>query len=415
MKKRSLVIVISYVLITALLACGGGKAVKKTKAESPKNRGQATGYAMIFDGDTALARDRATDDAKSKLVKKVLGETIKGQSIMKDYALVSTIVESKSTGLVKNDVVIKQGQTGSEYFVTLEGTVEPSAVNDAIQAALDTYGKPKFMVLMKEDINGKRRNPGDEGNETEANILEFMGDAGFEFVDAKMTQSLMRKERGKMNNAMEGRISGDVQQLLLNNVGAEVIIVGETKTKRQAANTLARYGATDMKSVAAIIRVKAIDVYTGRILASMSRQKPGLGLTVETASKQAIESTVKSKDFLGKINKGTNEFESGKFINTITKKFVQAATNREINVTIIGLDREGLKKFRDQISNRVRGVQKVLPRGRVGNASKVSVYFAGKTHDFEDELMAKSDKMGFEIKIKESYPNSLTMQANSVQ
>ena len=72
------------------------------KKQTNANRGQETGYATIFDNDTALARDRATDDAKSKLVVKILGENISGSSLMENYELVSNIVEAKSYGLVKN-------------------------------------------------------------------------------------------------------------------------------------------------------------------------------------------------------------------------------------------------------------------------------------------------------------------------
>ena len=414
--RRFSAITLSLLLVLVMAGCGGGKATKKSpgdsKGSTKSNRGQETGYAMIFDGDTALARDRATDDAKNKLVKKVLGETVEGQSMMQDYELVSMLVQSKSAGIVKDPVVIKQGANGEEYSVTIEGTVEPAAINDAVKAAINTYGKPKFMVLVREEIEGKITMPGQEGNETEANILEYMGDAGFEFVDAKMTDSLMKKEKTKMEMAMGGRISGDVQQLILNSVGAEVIIVGTTTAKRQAENTLADYGAKDMKSVVSIINVKAIDVYTGKILASTSKQAPGLGLTIETAAKTSIERTIKSKDFLGKVNKSTGEFTSGKFIETISRKFMESATNREIMITIIGLDQAAFKDFRDQISNRVRGVQSVIPRGRVGAASQVSVYFAGKTHDFEDELMAKGTKMGFAFTVTESYPNKLTLKAS---
>ncbi len=198
----------------------------------------------------------------------------------------------------------------------------------------------------------------------------------------------------------------------------ESVLISESRIKRRVkelGRELRTVYGPDEFTVVSIINVKAIDVYTGKILASTSKQAPGLGLTVETAAKTSIEKTIKSKDFLGKVNKSSGEFTSGKFIETISRKFMEAATNREIMITIIGLDQAAFKDFRDQISNRVRGVQSVIPRGRVGQASQASVYFAGKTHDFEDELMAKGTKMGFAFTVTESYPNKLTLKASVIK
>jgi hypothetical protein len=164
-----------------------------------------------------------------------------------------------------------------------------------------------------------------------------------------------------------------------------------------------------MKSKSAIIRVKALDVYTGRILATISRNAPGIHIESSTASKKAIENALKK--ILGKKNRDTDKFETGKFINSIVKKFVKAASAREINELITGLDYKGLTKFRNNVSQRIRGVSKVISKGQIGRAARVMVYFAGKTNDFTDELLAKAGNMGFEINIKETFPNKIVMTA----
>jgi len=407
---------LSFILLTVFASCGGGKSVKddstsgSSKKSSQQNRGQETGYATIFDNDTALARDRATDDAKSKLVKKVLGENISGTSLMENYELVANIVEAKSYGLVKNVEIIKKWQEGTEYFVTIEGTVEPSVVEDAIEDALNRYGRPKFMVLVKETFNGKDNIPG--FTETEMLVQEIMGNSGFQFVDAAMTQELMKREKAKMQKAVSGSVSEDVQDLLLDDAGAEVIIVGTAETKAQGAATLQRMGATEMKSRSAIIRIKAIDVYTGDILASTSKQAPGLHIEDETASKKAIEAAL--KQILGKTD-DDGKFAAGPFMETIVKKFVKAANAREIKVLIAGLEANDLRTFRDQVSNRIRGVSQVMEKGRVGKAARLEVLFAGKTPDFEQELTAKANAMGFDIDVKSSRPNKLEIVAKKIK
>lgn len=405
--KRTIAVFLSLFMLVALVSCGGGKQVKTTKKNQVKNKGTATGYATIFDNDTALARDRAIGDAKIKLVRKVMGETLSGTSVMKDFELVSNIVKARSMGLVKHDRITKQWQAGTEYFVTIEGIVEPAAVEDAIASILNTYGKPKFMVLIQETFDRRRSTPG--FTQTELIIQELMGNSGFEFVDASMTQELMKRDRRRMNKAIRGQVSNDVQELLLNDAGAEVIIIGTARTNDQS-NVLRAYGAANMKSKAAIVSLKAIDVYTGRILASITRNAPGIHIDSTTASKNAVGAALKK--ILGKNNEMTGKFEMGPFMRTITGKFVKAANNRQINLLVTGLDYNGLRKFRNNVSQRIRGVQSVNPKGQLGRAARLEVYFAGKTSEFTDELMAKAGNMGFSIKVKESYPNKLVLLVN---
>jgi len=403
--KKLLVITLSLFLCGVFLSCGD-KQVKDTAGKSTlSNTGQATGYATIFDNDTALARDRAVDDAKLKLVRQVLGETIEGKEIMKDFQLVESLIIAKSVGIVKRDKIIKQWQEGNEYFVTIEGTVEAAVVEDAIADILNSYGRPKFMVLIDEKFEGKVNTPG--FTETELLIQRTMGESGFEFVDAAMTQKLMQSNRKSMTNAMGGKIGDQEQQLLLNDLGAEVLIVGTAETNDQSG-AVQQYSA-NMKSKQAIVRLKAIDVYTGAIIATDSRNAPGMHIDSATASKVAIEAALKL--VVGRTNPDTRKFESGPFLRTITEKFVKAAQARQISLLISGLDYNGLTSFRDNVSNRIRGVSSVTSKGQAGTASRVEVIFAGKTNDFADELLAKSKLMGFDIKVQESYPNRLVITA----
>ena len=101
-------------------------------------------------------------------------------------------------------------------------------------------------------------------------------------------------------------------------------------------------------------------------------------------------------------------------MNTIIKKFVKAANGREIKVNIAGLGAAELKDFKDQVSNRVRGVKQVLDKGREGKAARLVVIFAGKTNDFEDELSAKASAFGYEINVTSSRPNKLIMTAKKI-
>ncbi len=223
--------------------------------------------------------------------------------------------------------------------------------------------------------------------------MDIMGNAGFEFVDAAMTQELLRKEKRTMSKAISGTVSDDVQDLLLDDLGAEVIIVGTAKTSDQSG-AMSAY-SKNMKSKQAILSLKAIDVYTGRVLGSKVHNAPAVHIDADTASKNAIMNALASKKMLGRMNEETGKFESGDFMNQITRQFLKSATGRMIMVTVAGLNFADMTKFREQIQGRVRGVAKVYPRGQIGTASKIEVEFAGKTHDLAQELNAKGEHIRF--------------------
>jgi hypothetical protein len=417
--KKFLILSASLALLISLVSCAE-KNIKDSDKKSNSfsldekrepgavTRDNAEGVATIFDNDKALARDRAINDARKNLVEKVLGSTISGRSLMKDFQLVEMLVESKSYGLVKKEKILEEKAEDEMYRVVLEGTVEEAVVEDAIEDALNRYGKPKFIVLVNEAFEGRPSMPG--YTSTEIIMQDMMGNFGFQFVDAQTTQTLMKNERARMMKAMSGNISEDVQQLLLNTVGAEIVIYGVSSTDDQSHVLRKQFGnSVSMKSKRASVKLKAVDVYTGKILGTKEVEASGVDISDQVASKKAIENALKLKTVLG-----SEKNKPGAFIDDIIKKFVKAATNRQINIFITGLDYNGLKNFREQVKNRVRGVSDLVEKGRVGKAARLELYFAGTTAEFIDELKAKADKLGFQIEIPENFPNKITVQAKAL-
>lgn len=410
MKRSALtgILVLSFALI---VACGD-KNVKteQSKATGDALHGQATGMAAIYDNDKGLARDRAIEDACQKLVGSVLGTSISSSSMVKDFQLISSIVESASTGMVKNQRFLKDTVEGGDtYVVTIEGDVYPSAVGDAIRSTLENYGRPKFIVLLKETFEGTTHEPG--LTTSELSIMETMGNQGFQFVDASTVQSLMKQDRADMQKAMAGQVRGNeaVQNLLLSDNGAEVIIYGEVTTAAQQSAALTKINA-NMKSRQAVINLKAVDVYTGDILATVSANAPGIHIDPNTASITAIKACLGSKNVIGKTD-DYGQFQAGNFMNQITRKFLESATRRPIQLRVAGLTNPEMIKFRDFLSQRCRGVKKVEVKGQQGNEIKLEVLFAGKTVDLTDEFANKGTAGGFDINIVKSYPNKVQLTA----
>ena len=405
--KKSLAVIFSVLLVVSLSSCQKKTGKAGGAAAGNDMVGEAEGYATIFDNDDALAKDRAIDDAMNKLVKMKLGTSVEGKSVVEDFALVESIVEAKSSGMVKNWSIVKQNKSEGTYFVTIKGEVYAAAVNAAIESTLKNYGRPRFMILIKEKFEGKNNMPG--FTVTELSMMEIMDKAGFEFVDAKMTLELLKREKRKMKKAIDGKVGDDVQQLLLDGAGAEVIIIGTAKTMDQSG-VMRKFGSADMKSKQAILNLKAIDVYTGRVLASTSANAPGIHIEPETASKMAIQNCLR-KILGGPDDDEGGKFKSGPFMNQITKKFLQSATGRMIMMNIAGLNFTDLTKFRNEVQNRIRGVKKIYTRGQSVKYSKIEVEFAGKTQDLAQELNSKAEKLGFAIEIKEQKPNKIMLTA----
>ena len=191
--KKTIAFASCLLFLAVTISCGGGKNVKDTSSDfsldeksgsTAVTRDRAKGVAAIFDNDRALARDRALNDARNKLVEKVLGTTITGESVMENYELVKHLVQAKSYGLVKKEKIIEEHSDADMYTVELEGTVEQAVVEDAIEEALNRYGKPKFMMLISETFENKMNAPG--FTETEILMQERMGEAGFQFVDMQI-------------------------------------------------------------------------------------------------------------------------------------------------------------------------------------------------------------------------------------
>jgi hypothetical protein len=402
--KRVLMVWLSVFSLAFAVSCGGAKSNVKDKPAGAENHGTATGFAAIYDNDSGLARDRAMDDAQRKLVESVLGNTVSGSTLVQDFQLVSSIIESSSTGMVKNVKVLKEEKDKDSFTVTIEGDVFPAAVGEAIKAALENYGRPKFMVLVRETFEGKQNEPG--MTVTELSMMDIMGTAGFQFVDAATVLDLMKKDKTDMMKAMSGQVKGNeaVQSLILDDTGAEVIIFGDVKTSDQS-QALVKY---NMKSKRAIVNLKAVDVYTGDILATVSADAPGADINADVASKKAIQSSLGSNRVLGRADDG-GQFQAGNFMNQITRKFIEAATRRPIQLRVAGLDNSAMIKFREFLTQKIRGVKKVEVKGQQGKETKLEVLFSGKTVDLTDEFANKAVANGYNITIVKAYPNKIQM------
>jgi hypothetical protein len=395
-------ITMGMLLLSALLfSCSTGQQ-KETARE--RFISTARGSSTIFDDDKAFARDRALDDAKNNLVQKVLGVTVSSRTLVKDFALVSKLIKARSYGLVRDITILSEKIDGTLYRVTIRGRVEPQAVQEAVDDTLIRYGRPRFLVIVQETILGKPSSPDD--NTTTSLVQEIMSNSGFDFIDPRFIKGLSKKEKKIISTA--GTPPLDYLQVLLEKNNAEVIITGSVKTIDQSS-VLGEN--TKMKSHQALVRLRAVDAYTGKILAAKSIQLPGIQITDQAASRVAIKNCLEK--IMGREDRDSGKFSMGPFIKQIVHRFTRGATERQITITIQGLSGyEEVRKFRNALGNRIRGVDSVISRKLRKGTAEIEVVFAGKTAGFLDELKAKSKKMGYHITIVESYPNRAKLRVS---
>ena len=94
---------------------------------------------------------------------------------------------------------------------------------------------------------------------------------------------------------------------------ARILIIGSTETTDQTSS-IKRYN-TKMKSKSATIRLKAIDLCTGHILATSSRSAQGEGLLDDMASVYAVKKTL--KQMLGEKKGPSGDSSPGPFLHQL--------------------------------------------------------------------------------------------------
>ncbi|MCP4131919.1 MAG: hypothetical protein GY754_13155 [bacterium] len=311
--------------IPALSGCA--KNLRETKFI----KGTASGRYTISNSDADSALETAVSNANRKIVKKILEDEFKRTGRKKLYTLLSGSFDKITPRLIDDYTVLEKKIKGDTILARVEASVDINAANDLVASLIEKYASLKILVLIKESFEGKLNEPGFTFSETI--IEETLSNNGFEIIDLNRTRQLMKDEAATMKLAAAGTVSGDVKSLLLKDDFADILVIGTVQTFDQS-HALREYTTMDMKSKSAIIRLKAIEIGSGRILASFSRNAPGIHTDSKTASRTAIKKCLGK--ILGKYDKKTLQFKTGLFINRLIANLVK-----------LNMEREKKRKLRD--------------------------------------------------------------------
>lgn len=372
--------------LTAVAFCGILLACKSAPVKSEDNGGwvTVTGIAAIQNGNLGLAKDEALKDAKRVAVQEVLGSVVSARSDVKNFQLVKQTVTSKSEGMIETfEILSAAAASDAEYQVKIKAKVSMALINQTIEEVVASQGKPRMMVILEEKFNGAADDHKVAQTEIEAQFIS----AGFPFVDRSTVEKIVKKNRKKISDALGGNNSA-ARELGVD-AGAEIILVGSSRVKEAG-----KISGSQLISVQADLNVRVIDINTGKILTADQQHGAYPHINAESGGVQAVkkavtplrEKLVADIVSLWDINRG----------NTIA-------------LLVTGLDYEKLMVLRGELTEKVRGVKAVNPKGSAGKAAKLEIEFEGSSFDLADRLLTSG--LSIKLKIGDVKPNALDVSA----
>lgn len=346
---------------------------------------RAKGYATIYGGDNAAARDRGIEDAQRRAVEQAMGTMISSETVIKNYQVIKDRILSLSSGYIENYRVLSEKEISGGLEVEIAAIVGLSKLSesvDAVKNLLSRMDKPKIMVLVaeqsiREEVQESSENgEGGEGKAvlsatnlgvTENVLIEYFRSKGFEFVDRQ---------------ALAGQIEVADPLTLVNNkervkkianlTDAQVVIFGHA----QARSTDAVHG---IYSGQANISLRALKADTGEVIAAANSHAAVAFIDASTANTKAL------KKAAGDISKKL----MGQIIDQWRSEF---SGTRNISLVVKGVKYSDVKEFRSWLPKYVRGVKAVHQRSVKGGMAELDLEIQGSAEDLADELSEKKFK-----------------------
>lgn len=376
----------SFTAVALALSIFYSTSCKSAKEKPATEPGwvEVTGVAAIKNGNLGLAKDEALKDAKRVAVQEVLGSLVSARSDVKNFELVRQTVTSKSEGMIETfSILSSTAVSDSEYQVRIKAKVSEVLINQTIEEVVASQGKPRMMVILEETFNGKADNNKVAQTELEAQFIA----QGFPFVDRAAVERILNKNRKKIIAALGG--NDKAARELGVDAGAEIILVGSSRVKEAG-----KIAGSQLISVQADLNVRVIDINTGKILTAAQEHGAYPHINPESGGVMAVKKAITPL--------------REKLVADIVKLWDINRANT-IVLLVTGLDYERLMVLRGELTEKVRGVRAVNPKGSSGKAAKLEVEFEGSSFDLADRLVTSG--LSIKLKIGEVKPNALDVSA----
>ncbi len=331
------------------------------------------GAGVVINGDVALARDNALDDALRKAVEQAVGVFISSDTIVENFEVIRDNVYSKSQGYIENYTITDEKAGDSLYMVSVRATVSLKSIDNDLQALgllMAKKGMPRVMAIIAE------KNAGTTGDDpvwdpVQLSIAEEVIHArflkeGFTFVDRASLAEVSAQGR-ELNNFDALRLGSQLD--------AELVIAGKSLVKSSG-----NVAGTAMRSFQATVTARAIRADTGVVIASSNAHAAAVHMDAATGGMEAI--------------KKASEKVADALLSQIVAKWQQeVSASTMISVTVRGITSySDFVRFRKMLKDEIRGVKNIYQRRMKSGEALLDVEIEGTAQSFADEMAMKELK-----------------------
>jgi hypothetical protein len=367
-------------LFSFVLGCASPANAEKSE-NLPENVITAIGEAPIYQGDLALARNKALKDAKLNAIRKLVGEQITEKSGVQDGQSLGSKLYGKTDSFVKKyDIkaeTVWKLDTQDMIRLTVQCEVEATKLSTAVDALLDDVGNPRVAVLIQSTIQGKAFPIGSATNIAEAELIEKLRNKGNKVVDSSQLTALLKKNPALAKLDLNSVEEGSPLLTLAQDSGAEVLIIGRVETVDQKPIVLPGGKKTDFLSAAATGPYRIIQLWgDGKIFGSGSHEGRGADITQEVSREQAV------KDW--------SRLVSEKVAKQIKDEWFKLTEQNTVIFKFKGLELEDAINFKNDLTE-FTSVKQINDRTTEVNGSEWELTYPGKESMFAEELLYKKD------------------------
>ncbi len=277
-RQIALIVLALLMLAGGLLAQGEGRVQKVT----------VEGTSFIDAGNVSLARNLAMEDAKRKAIEAGAGVYVKSESEIDQFGNLFENFFSRSQGFIGKMEIIKEGQRGSDYFISINADVYLDIVLENL-SELDILDDHKVMLFIDEKTSGTPFSAQTLETELMNQLI-----SNFIIVDRQQMDAV------KAKNAVDQAIAGnlDAALALANQFGADTFIVGTAQAQQntnmnETMSVGGYFGTYD-----ALVQLKVINANTARVIFAKNFQITGTPGNSETMA--ASNAMIKAGQAIGK-------------------------------------------------------------------------------------------------------------------
>ena len=357
-------------------------------------------------GNPAIARDNAVQDALRKAVEQAVGTMVASETLVENFQVVRDSIYNKSSGYIKEYKIVKETPGKDLYAVTISAVVGVGELkNDlgALGLLIARAGKPRTLFMIAEQ---------NIGQEILLYWWGYWGKGGAAFagqsVEMAVSETVLKEEflnrgfnvidisavTGKFEISNAYRIADLTDtgaREIGRKMGAEIIVKGKALAKEGP-----RTAGSAVGSYLADITLSAVRVDNGQVLASVRGNAAARHVAQHVGGNQAIENAARQV--------------ADRLVEQITAKWTAEMSGGQlIQLTIRGLGgMKDLVKIKEFLKTKVRGVQNVIQRSFERNEAVLEVDAKSSAQQIGDELAAKPIQ-GLDLDITAATGNTLEL------